>query len=275
MAVSRSKIMRKHQQGVKCSGTVKLPDGTRRRCKGWAIMGLAVCAMHGGNTKAARAKADRVMAEMEAKFLMKREATKLLKRLGGRLDIDPVDAIFECVQESAANVAVLRSYVEKLDIEVADDGAIVFPEKEIEWDKGGTYVPARIHAIVDLYNQERDRLVKFSKFAIDAGLDERKVRVAESQAQELGRAFAATLDAMADRLPQDVREDMRMLLAQNLRGLAGPQLSSGIPDDEEFDDEPHAPKQGSKGAHKGATTPRNPHTVAKSNRVKAREAKKA
>jgi hypothetical protein len=50
-----------------------------QRCGKWALKGLAVCMAHGGGTKAARAKGERVAADRK------------VRELAARMDVDPAD----------------------------------------------------------------------------------------------------------------------------------------------------------------------------------------
>ena len=199
---------------MRCSAMTKASGGTER-CTQPRIHGTTVCRMHGGAARQVRRRAaanvarDRALAEA--------------RRLGGSLDVDPHEVLLAQVREAAANVEVLRGYVAGLAVDLADDGtAIAVPEQRIEWDKGGTHVDAKVHVLVAMYNDERDRLVRFSKLAIDAGVAERQVRVAEQQAQRLGQAFSRALDAAAEHLTPAGREAVRVALAAELRRLDAP-----------------------------------------------------
>jgi hypothetical protein len=50
-------------QGKKCSGHTTGVHGPRRPCDRWAVAGLDVCPMHGGSTKAAKAKAKEFLTD--------------------------------------------------------------------------------------------------------------------------------------------------------------------------------------------------------------------
>jgi len=194
---------------VRCSAR---SSRSGERCRAFAVHGASVCVAHGGRAPQVRRKAavnvarDRALAEA--------------RRLGGTIDVGPHEVLLDAVREAAANVEVLRGYVAHLGVEVAEDGAIALPEQRIEWEKGGTHVPARVHILLALYSEERDRLVRFSKLAIDAGVAERQVRVAEQQAQRLGQAFGRALDAAAEVITPDARAALQKALAVELRGLS-------------------------------------------------------
>lgn len=186
-------------------------------CRGPGMKGTEppTCRKHGGGAPQVRAAAKRRLAKKGALEV----AEKIRLTLGGSLEVSPLDLLIGQVKEAAANVAVYRLAIEGLGVEVARDGAVALPEQVIEFEKGGTHVPAKVHILVELYNQERDRAVKFAKLCLDAGVEERLVQVAEQDAQRLGRAFAGALDDVADLLSDETRAALRAALGQRLRAL--------------------------------------------------------
>ena len=157
-------------------------------CGNHPIPGGTVCRYHGGRAPQVQAAAARRLA-LEG---VSREAG----RLGLVLDVDPLDALVESVHEAAANVAVLRLELAELRVQVSADGAIAVPDP-----KTGRF-EARVHVLVALYNDERDRMVRYAKLCLDAGVDERRVRLAEAQGQLLARVVQAAVDA-CDPTPQE------------------------------------------------------------------------
>ncbi len=135
--------------------------------------------MHGGSAPQVRSAARRRLAV--------EEITREIGRLGMQVPVDPLDAMLEQVEEAYANVAVLRLAVAELGITVANDGAVAVPDPD-GWE-------AREHVLVAMYHSERDRLMRFSKLCLDAGVDERRVRLAEAQGQLLARVVQAAVDA--------------------------------------------------------------------------------
>jgi hypothetical protein len=61
--------------------------------------------------------------------------------------------------------------------------------RSVQLPNGTRTVEARsaINLWVKLYQEERDRLVRVAKAAIDAGVEERQVRLAEGQARQLAQ----------------------------------------------------------------------------------------
>lgn len=147
------------------------------------MRGQARCHLHGGGTPQARRAAGRRVAIEAAR----REAL----RLGGSVDANPLDVLLEAVREAWSNVAAYRLAVSTLDVTVSRDGAVAVPE---HFDDKDSRDPALAHILVDLYNSERDRATRYAKLAIDAGVEERLVRVQESQAAEAWAAVTAGLE---------------------------------------------------------------------------------
>jgi len=199
----------------RCTATSKTSG---ERCRLERMAGQRVCWRHGGRSPQAKAAAKRRLAVEE----VRREAA----RLGGSLDVHPLDVLLDSVGEAAANVAVLRSAIADLGAHVGEDG-IAVPERVVEFEKGGTHVPAREHILVAMYNAERERQNKWSKMCLDAGVDERKVRLKEEQGQVLGKALDAAVASAAYTAAVkagDVggaRAALRVELARELRSLGG------------------------------------------------------
>jgi hypothetical protein len=68
---------------------------------------------------------------------------------------------------------------------------------------------------VKLYQEERDRLVRVARAAIDAGVEEHQVRLAEAQAPQLAQVIRAILtDLGHDPADEQVREVVRFRLVE-------------------------------------------------------------
>ncbi len=96
--------------------------------------------------------------------------------MGGALEIEPTQALLECVYRAAGQAAWLRAKVESLrHDELLVPGA------------HGAPVP---HTWVRLEQEALDRLARLSKMALDAGVAERTLQIAE----RTGQLIAAALD---------------------------------------------------------------------------------
>ena len=102
--------------------------------------------------------------------------------------------------------------------------------RSVQLPDGTRTVEARaaVNMWVKLYQEERDRLVRVAKLAIDAGVEERHVRLAEGQAQQLAQVMRAVLtDLGHDLADEHVREVVRRRLTEG--GNGDRQLPPGRP----------------------------------------------
>src|SRR4051812_30030420 len=148
----------RNRQGTDC----KRPAGWGTDHPGWGR-----CKLHGGSTRQGRLVAARLeaLAEMPA--------------FGADVDIEAIDALLFCIRREAGREAWLRLRLQLLDPEGIEAIA----------DPAG--VCAELHR---LEAQSTERLARFSKMALDAGVAERRIRLVERQAQALAHAFTTALD---------------------------------------------------------------------------------
>lgn len=161
------------------------------QCKNKAILGGITCRMHGSATKRSQAAAERRVQETLA---ARAAATYGLPR-----DIDPAAALLEEVHRTAGHVAWLAQKIRELD-----DTDLVWNLTE-ETEKTTTLVPgtdrkmtARPSVWLDLYHRERRHLVHVSKAAVDSGISERLVHLAEQQGAVLAAVIRRSMDAVLD-----------------------------------------------------------------------------
>lgn len=168
-----------------CAGPVVL-----RPCGRFPTRGSRVCTSHGSGSATARAAAARQVALAAAE--------EELARLGGRVGVEPADAMLAMVQEAAWNVAVYRRLVQSLELHTVDDGGEIAggddEDRVIDPRVLASGLAARVdptnwraapHVFVAMYDAERERLVKWAKACRDAGVDEHRMRVLEGQAEQL------------------------------------------------------------------------------------------
>lgn len=136
---------------------------TGKRCRKHAMIGVSVCGSHGGRAPQVRSAAKERLRQQLAR--------EQVAMLGLRREVDPQTALLEEVWRAAGHVAWLGQRVQRLT------------EADVESDT--TWVP--------LYQDERDRLARVAKAAIDAGIAERSVGLAEDQAQRLAQVISAVL----------------------------------------------------------------------------------
>ena len=188
----------------KCKATAK---GTGQRCQAWAMAGSEVCRVHGGRAPQVKAAAARRLAEQAAE--------RAVRTLGLPVDISPTEALLEEVRWTAGHVAWLRSRVQELAEEPThrhvsfdgeDEDLLETPGQRgtLTWgttkvktggDDAGTTQEAKPSVWYELYTRERTHLIKVCDAAIRAGVEERRVRLAEQQGDLLALAIRQILEA--------------------------------------------------------------------------------
>ena len=187
---------------MKCSANAK---STGKPCQRAAILGGTVCYVHGGAAPAVKAKA--------AQRRERQEAEIAVAKFGLPREIEPHQAMVEEIHRTAGAVAWLQEIVRGLDQEQMTRGI----SRTIQHPDGSKTVEATIaiNAWIRLYQDERDRLVRVSKAAIEVGVAERQVRIAEQTAQQLAKVVSAIVQDLGHDLEDPkVRETVRMRLIE-------------------------------------------------------------
>lgn len=219
-------------------------------CGAAPLSGGKRCRRHGGASPQARAAAARRLAEQEAMEIM----NKAIVTLGLKdRDIDPAKALLEEISWTYAHVQWLRAKVQELTegqplvrgteerYEFTDDGDARFTEARTEsanpgahalvWgqteyrdksggeDAGQTVVEqAGINVWYLLYMKEREHLAKVSALALRAGIEERKIKLAESQGELVAAVLQRILNAL--NLTPAQWEQVPVIVPRELRALA-------------------------------------------------------
>lgn len=167
------------------------PKCTGRRtngqtCTKWPMKGQKVCRNHGGASPQAKAAAE-VRIQVA-------EAAKAVATFGLPREVDPRDALLEEVHRTAGAVAWLHEQVQALRSEDVVWGVTEEVTKDAgEFPGVDTTRAAKVNVWVELWRAERAHLVKVAKEAIGAGLEERRVRLAEQQGAMLASVIKAIL----------------------------------------------------------------------------------
>lgn len=202
----------------KCAATTRAGTPCKRdRGAGTDHPGFGHCANHGGNTESGA----------------KAAAREIETWLGAELDMEPHDALLLTVRRAARWEAVCAREVARLD----PDHVIVrfektkreysprirFDEAADEWTTEGTVIEstvetstvAELHIWVREHLKALDQLSRLAKTALDAGVDERRVRQLEESAGDLATwlgPFLTELGVMGDqRTPAIVRKHLMLL----------------------------------------------------------------
>ena len=198
-----------------CTATSKRSG---ERCKKWAIKGAKTCLAHGSGSKKARAAAARRVEEEKAA----RQAQKAVEMLGIQRDIPPSEALLEEVRWTAGHVDWLRDRVKELERE-----QLVWGKTKEKTAAGGedagfdvevteSSVPSVWYS---LYEKERAHLVAVCTAALRAGVEERRVRLAEAQGAQVAEVIRAILDDLSLTLEQ--QQKVATVVPARLRLLAG------------------------------------------------------
>jgi hypothetical protein len=185
-------------------------------CKRWASVGALVCTSHGAAAPQVKAAAARRNAEAAAAA-----AARTLGRVG--VELTPAEHLLDELYRCAALCDVLAGLVAKLDereqdIDRADqpvyaDGLLAPKPGQ----RGRTEVT--VHPFVELYARERERRARIAKLAIDAGVAEATVRLAERTSGVIVAAYSAALADPALGLDEAQQQTGRSVLARHLRAI--------------------------------------------------------
>lgn len=149
----------------------------------------AVCKMHGGKAPQNLAAADVRRAG--------REAQLALESFGLPVAVDPHTALLEELHRTAGAVAWLGAIV--ADLERSDIGWGKTREKDGGDDRGTTYEAGK-NVWVGLWQGERKHLVDVASACAKAGIEERRVQLAEDQGRMLAGVITRILSGMFDAL---------------------------------------------------------------------------
>lgn len=123
--------------------------------------------------------------------------------MGLPIDVDPTDALMWCVKVAAGEVAYFTQRVQQLN---HDDVIVKHRTVGREWGEGEkghkdikhveTSHDRSLHILVRERQRAVDRLAKLSKMALDAGVAERTISLAEKQ----GELLATVIEKVVDQL---------------------------------------------------------------------------
>jgi hypothetical protein len=137
--------------------------------------GQAVCRMHGGMNKAARANGKKRLAEVEVRKELRRRG------LGHAVDTTPAEALQRAIELARGNVEALAEMVR-------ETAAVADPEVDDE--------PVTAHPAYEHYRAAINDLARMAKLGHDAGIAERKQDLQEAQARLVGVALRRILERL-------------------------------------------------------------------------------
>lgn len=169
-----------------------------KRCKRAVVPGSTVCRFHGGDAPQVRRKAE--------KRLAREAAERAVASYGLPREVEPQEALLEELHRTAGHVAWLAVSVRELE------------RQELYGPVGGSqfgFPRQEPHVWIRLYQEERKHFAEVAKICIAAGIEERRVRLAEDQARELARVVTAILTDLGHDLTEErTREVVRLRLLE-------------------------------------------------------------
>lgn len=196
------------------------PCGAKKRdgnpCGAAPAKGAKRCGRHGGSSPQSKAAAARRLAEKDAQQQMEKAMTLL--GIADK-DIDPAKALLEEIGWTYAHVQWLRGKVQELE-----PATLVYGESGRRFGVGPegpvdvTDYKAEPSVWYQMYLKEREHLAKVSALALKAGIEERKIRLAESQGEMVASALQRILNAL--NLSPEQLDLVPVIVPRELRALA-------------------------------------------------------
>lgn len=194
---------------MRCSAKRRNGEG----CGAWAVKGATVCRMHGGASPQARQAAARRVQE--------EKAAKAAQRLAQPITTDPSQALLDLVSSAAGEVAYWRTRVDEIqdrDEKRLTSGLTKITEGK---DRGGVTTLRTVETIAAIeyrmWTMAQDRLAQYATAALRAGVEERRVRIAEDQGALVAQVIRRILDRLdlsewqAEMVGSIVPEELRAL----------------------------------------------------------------
>jgi hypothetical protein len=151
--------------------------------------------MHGGTTR----KAGAAGARREARS----ETRRLVGQLGLPIEADPRAVLLEMVYSAYGMQSALGSLLATYDAtDLVDDD----PQ-----------VRMRLRSVTNLYGYWSEKAAQFSALAVRAGIEERLVKLAESQAMTVVQVLRGALSTVV--LPPETERELLQAVAVQLRAL--------------------------------------------------------
>lgn len=192
---------------MRCKATARSGEQCRRP----SMKGGTVCASHGGKSPQAKAAAARRLAEQEA--------AKAVRLFAAPVDIDPARALVELVQWTAGEVAYWRTQVQQLADDTPEKLTWGVVREKVGGEDYGTTLEAKPNVAYLMLTDAQDRLAKYAAAALKAGVEERRVKLAEDQGALVAQVIRSILEQLnltseqQARVPEIVPAQLRLLTA--------------------------------------------------------------
>ena len=211
---------------TRCQGHIKAsgrPDHPRagKQCGRDPTAGLDVCQVHGG----AKTRKDGTLTKAGAagrRNVDLAKARRAVATMGLPRDVDPWVALLEEVHRAAGAVDWLTGIVHDLD-----PGHVTWGLSGLETKSGGgptgnyqaSTEAAGVNTWVQLWHTERKHLLVACKTAIDCGVAERQVRLAEQHGKVMADVWRSVIADAELGLNVAQQEAARHVIARHLRAL--------------------------------------------------------
>jgi hypothetical protein len=190
------------------------PKYPGERCRQIVMRGQTVCIAHGGKAPQNLRAAERRATEVRAR--------KLVETYGRKIETTATEALLDEVQWTAGHVAWLRERVQELEDDVTNGthtnpivwGTVRRKTGGEDWGETEEAVP---NVWIKLYQQERAHLVRVCSEAIRAGIEERRVKLAEQQGALVAQVIRKILDDL--NLTAEQQAQIPSVVPRHLRAL--------------------------------------------------------
>lgn len=179
---------------LKCGAHGRQKDSPCDLGAGWgtAHPGVGRCKFHGGLSPQAQLSGQLVIARREQMVM------------GTPLPIEPHEAILQCIAIAAGEVRYASERIAELDLADAVGNVVTTTTRPLKTGGGGEnpgtlveetrHEAPALHIWISTRRAAMDRLVQYSATALKAGVEERRVRVAENVGQALADAIRGVLE---------------------------------------------------------------------------------
>lgn len=155
-------------------------------------LGIGRCKLHGGASPNAQLTGVVELARREAAVM------------GRPLDIAPGEALLQCIRIAAGEVQYASDRIAELDVDDAIVGQRTVKTRPLSEGKDGesptqtveevtVTTAADLHIWIHVRRQALDRLVNYSAVALKAGVEERRVKIAEQTGQLIANVIRGVL----------------------------------------------------------------------------------
>lgn len=175
------------------------------QCLGWKAKGTPLCSKHGSRAPhiAAAGKRRQQQAQAEADC----------RRLSVPIEKDAGEALMDELYRTLGWVNTYELFVQDLTLELDSAWGAIYGGKD-GYDTG----ERKPHVVIELLDRERKHLKDVTVAILKAGIDERRVRLAEAEAKRFAQVVAAICkDFDIDLTVQENRDKIRLRLIEGGR----------------------------------------------------------